>query len=738
MDCLEQSPGSQHVYPDGAPTMTPAKLVTSILLCHMMLTSCSHGGGGAAASPDNGPPDNEVRLHLQILEPANDQTFARGDSVHVAFSFSGTQSGATTAVTFTADQDADLSTTFDQSALGMVHVNGANDNQTVILTLPIDMKLGAYSLCGALGDGVRNPVFARANGRLLVAAAPTLQIHEPAGDTTISRGGRLGITFTAVGQGATATVRFVADADGDPATGTDQHELAVADSRPTAVLQTLMVDLTGVPPGTYRILGLANDGAHPVVTAAASGLVHLVEVAFATQEGGANFEEGRAIATFPDASAVVTGRFSGSALFGEWPLLVSLNSAGDDDIFLSRYHPDGSLAWAKRMGSSSSGDWGNAIATFADGSCVVCGYFHGQAAFDEGPLSNGLISAGLNDAFLARYNADGSLAWARRAGGIFNDQAYGVATFPDGSCVVTGSFAAQATFGEGIASTTLTATGSLLSADVFVARYDRDGTLLWARQCGGAAGDDSGRSIGAGPDGACVVTGSFLGTASFGPVGNQVVLHSLGGLDVFVASYRADGSLGWAHRAGGAADDEARGIAVFPDGSSVVTGSCVGVSTFGEWANPTTQNAIGARDLFVARYLPDGALAWARRAGGVGNDEGTGIAARADGRCLVTGYFHDLASFGEGPSLTNLIAAGWQDVFVACYEPDGSVAWAQPAGGPSYDQANGIACYLDGSFAVTGVFLGNATFGVGNAGVTLLTAGWGDVFVARFNADGGF
>jgi hypothetical protein len=61
-------------------------------------------------------------------------------------------------------------------------------------------------------------------------------------------------------------------------------------------------------------------------------------------------------------------------------------------------------------------------------------------------------------------NADGTWAWATRAGGTGYDYGQGISALPDGSSVVTGFFEGTATFG----STTLTSAGSY---DVFTARY---------------------------------------------------------------------------------------------------------------------------------------------------------------------------------------------------------------------------------------------------------------------------
>jgi len=101
--------------------------------------------------------------------------------------------------------------------------------------------------------------------------------------------------------------------------------------------------------------------------------------------------------------------------------------------------------------------------------------------------------------------------------------------------------------------------------------------------------------------------------------------------------------------AGGPGSETAYAIATFSDGSSVVTGQFNGPTTWGLGEpNATTLVSAGGFDVFVARYQPDGRLAWAKRAGGAQTDRGQGIAAVPDGSCLVTGRFEDVATFGPG------------------------------------------------------------------------------------------
>jgi len=137
------------------------------------------------------------------------------------------------------------------------------------------------------------------------------------------------------------------------------------------------------------------------------------------------------------------------------------------------------------------------------------------------------------------------LAWAKKSGGANVDVSQGVAVLPDGSAVVTGYFQGTATFGPG--EPTQVDFTSYGLYDIFVARYNRYGDLVWAKQAGDL-GEDLGTAVAALPDGSVVVTGSFQGTADFG--GANLITDSATS-DIFLAKYNADGSTAWAVSAGG-------------------------------------------------------------------------------------------------------------------------------------------------------------------------------------------
>ena len=190
-----------------------------------------------------------------------------------------------------------------------------------------------------------------------------------------------------------------------------------------------------------------------------------------------------------------------------------------------------------------------------------------------------------------------NLDWAKLAGGV----ASGIAVDDNGNSYVTGQFSGTATFGAGeVNETVLTAGGD---ADIFVAKYNGKGRLLWVRQAGGSS-FAGGAGIAVDHNGVSYVTGSFVGTVTFGAgEANETVLTAGGDVDIFVAKYNGKGRLLWVRQAGGSSFAGGAGIAVDHKGSSYVTGDFSGTAIFG--VNETFLVSDGPQSTFVARYLSD-------------------------------------------------------------------------------------------------------------------------------------
>ena len=168
----------------------------------------------------------------------------------------------------------------------------------------------------------------------------------------------------------------------------------------------------------------------------------------------------------------VTGYFSSNSVtFGSF----TLTNGGVDNIFVVKYDPLGNVLWARRAGGSSS-DWGHAIAADATGNSYLTGHFSSNSIiFGTDTLTN---SSG-NHLFVVKYDAPGNVVWARSTQGGLYDEGNGIAADDSGNCYVSGDFNGDSTTFGAI---TLTSDSS---ADIFVVKFDTSGTVVWAKRAGG-------------------------------------------------------------------------------------------------------------------------------------------------------------------------------------------------------------------------------------------------------------
>jgi len=104
------------------------------------------------------------------------------------------------------------------------------------------------------------------------------------------------------------------------------------------------------------------------------------------------------------------------------------NNAGSNDAFTIKYDSDGNLLWQRQLGTSAF-DLANAIATDATGV-----YITGSTA---GDLSG--TNAGSFDAFVAKYNFQGNLLWQQQLGTDRSDISNGIITDDGGNLYITGT-----------------------------------------------------------------------------------------------------------------------------------------------------------------------------------------------------------------------------------------------------------------------------------------------------------
>jgi hypothetical protein len=278
--------------------------------------------------------------------------------------------------------------------------------------------------------------------------------------------------------------------------------------------------------------------------------------------------------------------------------------------------------WAKE-GPSSDGAEGKGIVADNNGNIYTVGYFTGSITFGSTTL-NASASTDV-DLFIAKHTSSGALKWVKKYGSTLEDKATSITISSDGRLYLTGFFNGSISLG----STTLNSAGG---SDVFWARIDTAGTIIWAFN-GGGTGDDYGNDIEADFAGNLYLTGSFQNSASF----TSTTLNSSGGDDIFLSRINSSGTCMWSVKAGGSSNDYSNALSTDLAGDCYITGGFRSTCDF----SGTSLSSMGDVDAFAAKYNTAGNLTWATRMGAGFFDEGRGIDVDKQGNSYLIGNSYD-------------------------------------------------------------------------------------------------
>jgi hypothetical protein len=276
-----------------------------------------------------------------------------------------------------------------------------------------------------------------------------------------------------------------------------------------------------------------------------------------------------------------TGTFSNNSIvFGT----NTLTGAGNGNLFTVKYDANGNVLWAK---SNSFGDvfgnnnFGTYVSADASGNTFVAGSFSSPTVvFGTYTLTN----SGTYNVFFIKYDPSGNILWAKSANVINNqNMANSVSTDGPGNAYITGSYGSPSiVFG----------TYTLTGGNAFIAKYDANGNVLWAKSSGGYGKALSVSSYSAG----AFVTGVMADSIS---LGTYTVKPPLGYNDAaFFAQYDGNGNVVFAKALATGGDDW---IAVATDAfcNAYLTGD-MDVNTFVIGTNTLTQSS--GEHTFLAKF----------------------------------------------------------------------------------------------------------------------------------------
>lgn len=370
--------------------------------------------------------------------------------------------------------------------------------------------------------------------------------------------------------------------------------------------------------------------------------------------------------------------------------------------------------WAKQ-GSGAAWDYGWSVCTDGSGNVYSFGSYRSDPFNMDGSILH-LSSPQTSGMYLAKYTSTGSQVWVRS----FVGGGGGELIYDPG---------ADAIFLAGWIGSSVTSFGGIPidthgGLDALVARFDLNGTCIWAKGIGGNQSDRF-EAIALRPGGGILVTGRFASSAMFGTHSVQAGAN--------LAAFDADGACLWAERK--FAPDPS--ILTLEYKAAFLSLGAVGNKIYGFgniYPLSLTIDGVdyeGNRNLqyFIACMDSVGGMEWMKPCGGYPYYLMFGDLELEDGYLYVTGGFE-----GDGYFDTDTLASPGDntDMFLAKYDFEGTFEWAQQGNasvsGLGYDlEADGLG----------GVFLNGSVLGTGDLdGLPIISDSNGSSYIAHFGGAG--
>lgn len=256
-----------------------------------------------------------------------------------------------------------------------------------------------------------------------------------------------------------------------------------------------------------------------------------------------------------------------------------------------------------------------------------------------------------DDAFLVKYDQNGTYLWSTAIQSPDTDTGQSVAVDEKGNSYLCGSFSGESTnFSSGSGSISLTSLGE---TDIFLSKYNPDGNLLWAKNMGSSESEQA-NDIKLDNDTNIYVTGVYRGTADMDPGENETTISSRGNFDCFLAKYDKNGELIFANSIGSDENDNVLRMEINSNQDIFLTGfyKARANNDFdpGEGIKKLSTDSQNSNNyLFLSSYNNKGELNWATSGISSEGIYGSAILLVKNKTVVIGGHFN--ASFGDIPTI---------------------------------------------------------------------------------------
>lgn len=425
------------------------------------------------------------------------------------------------------------------------------------------------------------------------------------------------------------------------------------------------------------------------------------------------------------------GGFSGTADFDPSINNYNLTAAGSLDIFIAKYSSEGTLLWAKSLGSGGS-DTADNIIIGSNDEIYISGTFDGMVDFDPNGGVSALSSNGWQDCFLMRISNEGDLLWARSFGASELDLVQGLHLDQNGNVLIAGYFNGEVNFNPNAAPIIYNAVGD---NDVFVCKYDANGNLLWAKQLSGS-GSAFAKGITCDSNNNIYFAGYFTLEMDCDPNSGEQIINSNGLNDAYMIKLNENGEFVWSKSFGAWSEDRIFAIEIATNDRLYVGGYYRGDVDFdpneGEILIPSTN---GSEDYFIQQFDLDGNLIWAQGFGGSQSEFLQSLAVDATNNVYICGSAASIydADPSENENLISNTAPFAKNIIIHKINALGEHVWAYGFGSNEEDFGRGIFVAPNRDVYVSGQFRSVADLNPLDGTASFTSNAFHDVFVLKLS-----
>lgn len=394
-----------------------------------------------------------------------------------------------------------------------------------------------------------------------------------------------------------------------------------------------------------------------------------------------------------------------------------LNNNYPSNQFIIKYNRHGTKQWIKRMSSPNLSKI-TAIEVDAEENVYVVGSYRDTLRIEQFVISSPKTTN--QPGFIAKINRQGVVQWLIRIGNGGTSNVAAAKMASNGNLIVAGSlFGISNTFGT----FNLTTLGN--TTNLYVTAVSPQGVFNWVTYSKGNVNQlfdieiDKNDNI--------FICGAHSANITFDGI-NDIIGFPEGSYDGYLIKMNPLGSIIWAKGIGSAATDMAKKLATDKEGNCFV---------YGYWGQGGSQYQVKfdsthvlsktpgkTFSFFLAKYRPDGIVAWAQKFDEFNASGDLPHVIRTDekGNCYLSGHFTGVW-FGQNIQDTILFSgpfAPYEEIAIQQFLPEGQRGWNVLAGNTYYGTYERVEDFLidrQGDVFIAAIHGGSDSLRIGDTAV---------------------